>query len=360
MKNFFLNQKQTATLVIFLFFAVLISMAFDFLYDPGATASVIGLGPTKIMAFAIFAQIGYQYLFKTSPFKRYSKLLFAASSLLAAGSFVMYCMEIRYFANYLFSVYGFHPSAWHLMTLYLSATTLVSDFLIPNNKLGLWEKTTLPFLILMLMLAFSQRYQPLYQRWATEDSLFEYATAVLYVVLAMIGAANLRLWYAKRPPMNVTNALFVISHLLLILGGLLIGGEEISWGQRIFDIATPEHLVAQNTQGELNLHNNRAIFGYVYYAYFWLAVYGCVAWAIVKLINKTKLPAAWQKLIAYWAPAPELFGYFLPMAVLIFIRQRLSSFYTDPWEEFIELVIVIGLVLFMWMNYIKLKARKAA
>src|SRR5690606_26277451 len=32
-------------------------------------------------------------------------------------------------------------------------------------------------------------------------------------------------------------------------------GEEISWGQRIFDIETPAALKARNAQEELNLHN---------------------------------------------------------------------------------------------------------
>jgi hypothetical protein len=34
-------------------------------------------------------------------------------------------------------------------------------------------------------------------------------------------------------------------------------GEELSWGQRIFGLKTPESLAAANEQGELNLHNLR-------------------------------------------------------------------------------------------------------
>jgi len=34
-----------------------------------------------------------------------------------------------------------------------------------------------------------------------------------------------------------------------------IAGEEISWGQRVFDVATPSYLAAINVQGETNLHN---------------------------------------------------------------------------------------------------------
>jgi hypothetical protein len=50
-------------------------------------------------------------------------------------------------------------------------------------------------------------------------------------------------------------------------------GEEISWGQRVFDIETPQSLMARNAQKEMNLHNltfewngkevkiNRLVFG---------------------------------------------------------------------------------------------------
>lgn len=45
------------------------------------------------------------------------------------------------------------------------------------------------------------------------------------------------------------------------LAGLffVIVGEEISWGQRILDFATPEGLRAVNTQDEFNFHNLEAI-----------------------------------------------------------------------------------------------------
>jgi hypothetical protein len=62
--------------------------------------------------------------------------------------------------------------------------------------------------------------------------------------------------------------------LLFIVAVCLFGaGEEISWGQRLFDIETPQSLVERNAQQELNLHNltfewngktvkvNRLVFG---------------------------------------------------------------------------------------------------
>ena len=49
-----------------------------------------------------------------------------------------------------------------------------------------------------------------------------------------------------------------ISRLLAVLLGaamLFIGGEEVSWGQRLLEVPTPEALEVINKQGEITLHN---------------------------------------------------------------------------------------------------------
>ena len=53
-----------------------------------------------------------------------------------------------------------------------------------------------------------------------------------------------------------------------ILGGMAMvfaGGEEISWGQRLFGFATPDFLMPLNAQKEFNVHNiNYAMFDSIY------------------------------------------------------------------------------------------------
>lgn len=46
--------------------------------------------------------------------------------------------------------------------------------------------------------------------------------------------------------------------LCAALGCFYIAGEEVSWGQHIFDWTTPEFWVAVNDQNETNLHNTSA------------------------------------------------------------------------------------------------------
>lgn len=78
-----------------------------------------------------------------------------------------------------------------------------------------------------------------------EDGLFENLSAIFYFL-----SAGIFLWgFFKQPAKRKYWCLFFAALLFFV------GGEEISWGQRIFSIVTPESLEAVNVQGEFNLHN---------------------------------------------------------------------------------------------------------
>lgn len=78
-----------------------------------------------------------------------------------------------------------------------------------------------------------------------EDNWAENATAVFtWGSLAL-------LWAAREPHGGWRNT----GTILLMLCLFFIGMEEISWGQRVFDIPVPDWLAARNFQGELNFHN---------------------------------------------------------------------------------------------------------
>lgn len=80
-----------------------------------------------------------------------------------------------------------------------------------------------------------------------EDHLFEYSTAIFLLIVSIM----FFLIFLK------TRNLFLLLLSLVFFFGF---GEEISWGQRIFNFQTPESINEINVQHEFNIHN-LTIFG---------------------------------------------------------------------------------------------------
>jgi hypothetical protein len=81
-----------------------------------------------------------------------------------------------------------------------------------------------------------------------EDGILESSQAIFYFAATLM-------FFLKAWSKNINNKLF--SFWCLLFGALLfvMGGEEISWGQRIFGFVTPAQLNGSNIQHEFNLHN---------------------------------------------------------------------------------------------------------
>ncbi len=86
-----------------------------------------------------------------------------------------------------------------------------------------------------------------------KEGLFENLTFVLYLLSAVACAiAALRL---QRNPTVDHHRLVASFYLVCAVVFLVVAGEEVSWGQRVFGIKTPEPLVSLNHQHETNVHN---------------------------------------------------------------------------------------------------------
>jgi len=102
----------------------------------------------------------------------------------------------------------------------------------------------------MLIAAFYFVDNDAYVRFAKEDALIENLSFLFYffsgVILILVGIQN------KFPQSRG------LLPSLLGIFFVIVAGEEISWGQRIFDFSTPASMQATNTQGEFNFHNLQA------------------------------------------------------------------------------------------------------
>ena len=85
-----------------------------------------------------------------------------------------------------------------------------------------------------------------YLLFILEDSLGEMTSFSAFAVAGLIFL--LRTWDDRKTPKNYWYLLFAVIAFFL-------AGEEISWGQRIAQVSTPDFLRELNAQGEINLHN---------------------------------------------------------------------------------------------------------
>ncbi len=129
-----------------------------------------------------------------------------------------------------------------------------------------------------------------------EDGPIEYLGALSFFIASLCFFLTFRWLRTHRAP----EASPVRAYAALAVAALLFfaAGEEISWGQRILGISTPEALEQANLQEETNLHN-LWLFDFDEYRMFTLGWYPYVIVA----------PA----LAAAWRPARRLFARLLPV-----------------------------------------------
>ena len=78
-----------------------------------------------------------------------------------------------------------------------------------------------------------------------EDSIIEWAEVLAYACAFVFSVRIAR----------ERSGLVAAAYALLAVAAVLGIGEELSWGQRLFGLGTPEPLAAASRQGELNVHN---------------------------------------------------------------------------------------------------------
>ena len=126
----------------------------------------------------------------------------------------------------------------------------------------------LPILIVLGMYLLSIENYALYKRIGSEDNLIEWLQVLAYTsssVLTFLLSLRFR---------EFSKIMFII-FLFLSIGFFFVAGEEISWGQRLFNIEadgifdgeTEIPFLERNVQSETNLHNFGVIHSKVGYMY---------------------------------------------------------------------------------------------
>jgi hypothetical protein len=99
-----------------------------------------------------------------------------------------------------------------------------------------------------------------------EDGFVEYSQAFLYLFAGAI--------FAYLGTRKGHRNIFYWGFAVLFLA---VAGEEVSWGQRIFDVTTPVALARVNVQGETTLHNINGIHQHIRMIGFFICLTICYA-----------------------------------------------------------------------------------
>ena len=111
-----------------------------------------------------------------------------------------------------------------------------------------WWLLGLPF-VACLALILAAPHPRLYHALIEEDHVIEWAQfAAILAASIVFGLAGFHAWRNGRRGLAILFALVAV-------GSFVVAGEEISWGQRILGLQTPEALDEINHQGETNIHN---------------------------------------------------------------------------------------------------------
>ncbi|GAB4146231.1 MAG: hypothetical protein Tsb009_18800 [Planctomycetaceae bacterium] len=127
-----------------------------------------------------------------------------------------------------------------------------------NLTLTITRKQVVVFsgsLIIVLMMTvlalWAAEHRPLeMEQLCREDGFVETGTAIAYLaaglIFCWIGATRVKIRWAT-------------SFLAALM--IFVAGEELNWGQRIFEIETPSQLAEVNVQGEISVHNLSPLHG---------------------------------------------------------------------------------------------------
>lgn len=171
-------------------------------------------------------------------------------------------------------------------------------------KPGKIELITLAICTIVLSVGYFLFYTsvPQFEKFVQEDGIAEWLTVAGLLSGSVVCFSRILKLFSKK------SKWFLFVTLCIGLFLFFAAGEEVSWGQRIFGIQTPEYFEKHNSQQEMNLHNlvvdgvklNKLIFSFI------LVTALCIFLAIVPLLYQKNNTI--RKLInASGIPVPQLY-----------------------------------------------------
>ena len=189
-----------------------------------------------------------------------------------------------------------------------------------------------------------------FRRVIDEDSLVENIQFSLILAAAVFFA-----WSSARL-LRGGRAGFGVLYALVALATFFVAGEEISWGQRILGLRTPDALEAINWQREISVHNIHGFHQPFIYAVMLAGLYGTIVPSI-GLAWPTRWPAP---ALAYLLVPPVCLvpGFFTPFGYRLFrmvfrpeVAYPRRIFVITEFSEVTELCLYFAVLVFAWLAW---------
>jgi hypothetical protein len=214
------------------------------------------------------------------------------------------------------------------------------------------------FLTFFIVIKIFTKNTGIYQSFfAIEDGPVEWGTTVVYLLASFV-ALSIGITFCKEKSLT-----YGVLYLIVAVGLFCIGMEEISWGQRLFELETPEFFKENNIQGELTIHNlgGKRI---LHTAYIIVGFYGAFAYKILPKRIKTN----YKQLVSLLVPDSSLFFYFFITFIFYIYLEYISlifykflgpdtifgygpnNFIMPKDQETIEFILALGFLFFVIIN----------
>jgi len=311
------------------------------------------LSPLTFSMIALIVHSVIRFKFKVTLSDNFATtnlfILFPTALILALGIFVL--EEGMLFPNYFFANFKFHYPVIKYMSLAFLGFGLIyasenfyNAFKVFYKKhwktVSYWTSALLLIAIWVLFVADERFYLSI----TKEDGLVENLTCLGFLsagILSFLIAKVCRRANISNTEKAVLTVIFSIAAVSFVLVAL----EEISWGQRIFGFETPDSLKDVNTQAEINIHNNKAIWPMVYTGYALIGIYGgfawLIKWVIAEYIKQKKVLNRW---LSIFVPSGFLSLTFLFNLTYVWLRKNHGPWKYVMWEEVSEFVLALGIV----------------
>ncbi|HEY0667898.1 MAG TPA: hypothetical protein VGD22_06960 [Sphingobacteriaceae bacterium] len=210
------------------------------------------------------------------------------------------------------------------------------------KDIGIIEKLILLFVFILLLIGVIASWTNLYwfnNVYVIEDGFIEWLTVLPLLVIVVVAIRYLVKLSSKR------NWLFSVTMAFLAILCFFVAGEEISWGQRIFQVESSSFFKQNNAQAETNLHNlvvggvkiNKLIFSQA------LIAVAVIYLTLFPYLYKTK---SWFKNLVTRAGIPIVRPYHIVALVVTAILIALCNGRNSELLEFAGCFIFLLIVVF--------------